>query len=152
MATWKKSPPELIAAFDAAIAQEPAAERRQMFGYPCAFVNGNMAIGPHEDRVIARLPDEAAARPCIVLGRRMKSYAAIGSEEALARGAMRRWVARAVAFTATLPPKAPKAKAAGAARARVAATTRTAGTATKPATPRAAGTATKQPATRRKTR
>ncbi|MBM4247617.1 MAG: hypothetical protein FJ148_28155 [Deltaproteobacteria bacterium] len=144
MAKWQKSPPELITAFDAAIAQEPAAERRQMFGYPCALVNGNMAFGLHEDRVIARLPDEAAARPCIVLGRRMKAYAAIGSGEALARGAMRRWVARAVAFTATLPPKAPKAQAAGAARARVAATTRTAGTATKQVT--------KQPATRRKTR
>ena len=39
---WKKSPPELVATFDAAIAGKPGVERRQMFGYPCAFLNGNM--------------------------------------------------------------------------------------------------------------
>jgi hypothetical protein len=114
MATWKKSPPELIAAFDAALAPllapKPLAERRQMFGYPCAFVNGHMAVGLHENRLIARVPEEADARPCIILGRRMKSYAALGFDEIMAKGEMARWVQRAVAFTGTMPPKASKAK------------------------------------------
>ncbi len=105
MATWKKSPPALITAFDAALAAEPQAERRQMFGYPCAFVNGHMAVGLHEDRLIARVPDEAKRRPCVILGRRMKSYTAIPLDEALAPRAMPHWVSRAVAFTATMAPK-----------------------------------------------
>lgn len=109
MATWKKSPPELIAAFDAALAGEASAQRKQMFGYPCAFVNGNMAVGLHEDRVIARVPDEADRLPCIILGRRMKAYAAVNLADALAPGAMKRWVTRAVAFTATMRTKEAKA-------------------------------------------
>jgi hypothetical protein len=108
MATWKKSPPELVAAFDAALASEPHARRRQMFGYPCAFVNGRMAVGLHEDRVIARVPDEAERRPCIILGRRMKEYAAVDFDTAMQGTAMQSWVGRAVAYTATLPPKAAK--------------------------------------------
>lgn len=106
MATWKKSPAELIAAFDAALVHQPHAERRQMFGYPCAFVNGNMAVGLHEDRVIARVPAECDARPCIILGRRMTDYAAVDYDTAMAEGAMQQWVARAVAHAGSLPPKA----------------------------------------------
>lgn len=102
---WRKSPLALVEAFLAALPGEPRLERRQMFGYPCAFVNGNLAVGLHEDRLIARVPDEAARHPCVILGRRMKSYAAIGLADALAPGAMRRWLRRAVAFTATMPPK-----------------------------------------------
>lgn len=108
MATWKKSPPDLIAAFDIALARQPLAERRQMFGYPCAFVNGHLAIGLHEDRVIARVPDEAERLPCVMLGRRMKDYAAIDFDSAMAPGAMQSWMTRAVAFTGALPPKPPK--------------------------------------------
>lgn len=108
MATWKKSPPELIAAFDAALVAEPRAERRQMFGYPCGFVNGHMAVGLHEDRLIARVPDEAERLPCIIMGRRMKAYAAVDLRSALAAGAMRRWITRAVTFTAAMSPKAAK--------------------------------------------
>jgi hypothetical protein len=39
---WKKSPPALIAVFDAAIAGRPGVVRRRMFGYPAAFLNGNL--------------------------------------------------------------------------------------------------------------
>ncbi|MFN0184575.1 MAG: TfoX/Sxy family protein [Aquabacterium sp.] len=109
MATWRKSPAELVGAFDAALAHQPHAERRQMFGYPCAFVNGNMAIGLHEDRVIARVPGECDSRPCIMLGRRMKDYAAVDYDTVMADGAMAQWVARAVVHTGSLPPKAAKA-------------------------------------------
>lgn len=107
--TWKKSPPALIEAFIAALpGDDSRVQRRQMFGYPCAFVNGHMAVGLHEDRVIARVPAEAERRPCIILGRRMKEYAAVPQREALAPGAMLEWVRRAVAFTATKPPKPAK--------------------------------------------
>jgi|CXWL01.1.fsa_nt_gi TfoX/Sxy family transcriptional regulator of competence genes len=113
MAKWKKSPPELVAAFDAALPRAARVERRQMFGYPCAFVNGNMAVGLHENRLIARVPSEAARHPCVILGRTMKNYAAISDASGLTTRALRRWIARAIEFTATLPPKAKKPAAAG---------------------------------------
>ncbi len=39
---WIKAPPEMIELFAASLPLDPATERRTMFGYPCAFVNGNM--------------------------------------------------------------------------------------------------------------
>lgn len=107
MATWQKSPPALVEAFLAALAQEPRAERRQMFGYPCAFVNGHLAVGLHEQRLIARVPELAEQHPCVILGRRMRQYGALDSP--LDADALLHWIRRAVAHTAGLPPKAPKA-------------------------------------------
>ncbi len=48
MPTWKKSSPALIAYFDKALPDDPRVERRQMFGYPCAFVNGQLFTGLHQ--------------------------------------------------------------------------------------------------------
>jgi TfoX/Sxy family transcriptional regulator of competence genes len=109
---WGKSPPALIEAFLAALPQDPRVERRQMFGYPCAFVNGHMAVGLHENRLIARVPDQADRHPCVILGRCMKAYVAIEETQAMARGAMRRWVQLAIDHTATMAPKAAKTAAA----------------------------------------
>ena len=54
---WRKSPPELVARFDAVLPEGPGVERRQMFGYPCAFVNGNMFTGLHQESMIVRLAE-----------------------------------------------------------------------------------------------
>lgn len=147
MATWKKSPPELIAAFDVALASQPQAERRKMFGYPCAFVNGNMAVGLHEDRVIARVPDEAARWPCVILGRRMKDYAAVDFDSAMQVAALQGWVARAVAHTATLPAKAAKKAAAAVKPAKPAKAARATKTAQTPKIAKTAKTSKSAPAT-----
>lgn len=106
---WKKVSPELAAAFDAALPATPAVQRRQMFGCPCAFVNGNMFAGLHEDRMIVRVPSEATLRPFVVMGRTMREYAAL--EDTLAMGAAEclQWVARAFEHAAALPAKVPKA-------------------------------------------
>jgi len=63
---WKKSPPALVAAFDALVAPYEQTERRSMFGYPAAFLHGNMVVGLHEDRIVMRLddPTAAAAKRC----------------------------------------------------------------------------------------
>src|SRR5207237_9424032 len=58
---WKKSPPELVRAFDRLVPATRAVERRTMFGYPAAFVGGNMFAGLHEDRFVLRLGDEDLA-------------------------------------------------------------------------------------------
>lgn len=108
MTTWKKAPGELAEKFLAALPDDQRVERRQMFGYPCAFVGGNMFTGLHEDRLIVRLPSEAAKRPCVIMGRTMKQYAAFDNASALGKAAMARWIARALDYAATLPPKPTK--------------------------------------------
>lgn len=52
---WEKSPEELIEQFYSIMELFPEAELRKMFGYPCAFLNGNMFCGLHENNMILRL-------------------------------------------------------------------------------------------------
>lgn len=59
---WQKSSPELIARFGACLPDDPLIERRQMFGYPCAFVNGKMFVGLHEENLIMRLDEVGRER------------------------------------------------------------------------------------------
>ena len=54
---WRKSPDDLIALFHAALPDDPRIERRKMFGYPCAFVAGNLFTGLHQENVIVRLAE-----------------------------------------------------------------------------------------------
>jgi hypothetical protein len=60
--SWKKSSPELVAAFAACVHGHHELATRQMFGYPAAFLGGHLATSLHQDRWIVRLAaaDEAA--------------------------------------------------------------------------------------------
>ncbi len=109
MNDWKKVPSELATRFFVALPDAANVERRQMFGCPCAFVNGNMFAGLHEDRLIVRLPDQAAQRPCVIMGRTMKQYALFPDAVRLTPTAMAQWVQRGHAFTSTLPANVKKA-------------------------------------------
>jgi len=110
MSKWKKVPAALAERFEQCLPASPAVERRKMFGCPCAFVNGNMFAGLHETRLIARVPEEAAARPFVVMGRTMREYAAI--EDALQREPreLKKWIARAFTYAQALQRKQPKQK------------------------------------------
>jgi hypothetical protein len=44
---WKKSPPELIAAFEKVKPADPSVTSRPMFGYPALFLKGNMFAGTY---------------------------------------------------------------------------------------------------------
>lgn len=46
---WKKTSPELVAAFDKALPASLGITRRPMFGYASAFVNGNWFAGTFQD-------------------------------------------------------------------------------------------------------
>ena len=59
--SWKKSPPELVAAFATCVQGRPELATRQMFGYPAAFLGGNLATSLYQDRWILRLADADAA-------------------------------------------------------------------------------------------
>ena len=125
---WQKSSPELAELFLGALPDDPAVERRKMFGYPCAFVNGNMFAGLHEQNVVLRLGEaeraEAqraiGARPFVPMGRPMREYVAIDGSTGLEARRLKPWLARAFAYGRTLPakqkkekkPQAPKAPAA----------------------------------------
>lgn len=113
-AGWSKSPPALADAFAVALAEMAGAERRQMFGFPAAFVNGNLFTGLFGDRWFVRLPDDALAELASrggsgfepMPGRAMKGYLAMPADilaDPVERG---RWLDRAFAHVAGLPPKA----------------------------------------------
>lgn len=114
---WGKSPPELAEAFAAAVADLPGAEPRKMFGFPAAFVNGNLFTGLFEDRWFVRLPEAeraelagAGAAPFEPMpGRPMREYvelpAAVLADDAARDG----WLRRSLDHVAGLPPKASRA-------------------------------------------
>jgi hypothetical protein len=66
---WRKSPPALVALFDAAIAGKAGVQRRQMFGYPAAFLGGNLITGLFQDHMMVRL-SEADRAKALAEGRR----------------------------------------------------------------------------------
>jgi len=113
MPSFTKSPPELVARFGAVLGRYPDATRKQMFGYPAAFVGGNMATGLFADRWVVRLPDGeiAAARAAgvdafePVMGRPMKAFVAIPRDDVDDDARIAAWVERGLASAAALPPK-----------------------------------------------
>lgn len=112
---WKKAPAELIEAFYAALPDDGRIERRKMFGFPCAFVNGNMFTGIHEDNVIVRLSEAErttrADRAEVFEpfpGRKMREYLAVPEDVKSDPEALASWIADGLAFAAALPPKLPK--------------------------------------------
>jgi len=123
---WEKSSESLIEAFYQALPDDERVERRKMFGFPCAFVNGNMFTGLHQKDLIVRLPEAARAEllelPGTSLfepmaGRVMREYVAVpramqGDAEFLsAQGDaefLSAWVEKSYEFAKALPVKVPK--------------------------------------------
>ena len=119
MPTWKKSSEELIEAFHAALPDDPRVERRKMFGYPAAFVGGNMFAGLHEERVVVRLGEKERERLRAIdgakifepmKGRPMTAYTVVPPTMHRKPAELRKWLGRALEFGATLPPKTAKTK------------------------------------------
>jgi hypothetical protein len=112
-----------VAVYEAAIPDDPRAVRGQMFGHPCAFVNGNMFFGTFAQTVIARVGEAreaalAGAGEALIFepmsGRAWKEYVQL-HPAAQPEGALAAYAREALENTAGLPPKvkaAPKAKAA----------------------------------------
>jgi hypothetical protein len=116
MPKFEKSPPELVERFNAILDRvgTPETTRRQMFGYPCAWVGGNMASGLFSSSWWVRLaPDrlaevEAAGEggPFEVMpGRPMKGYSAMAEQVLADNGRVEAFVREALDYTATLPAK-----------------------------------------------
>jgi hypothetical protein len=119
MPSFAKSPAELVARFGEVLDRHPEAERRQMFGYPAAFVGGNMATGLFADKWMVRLPEDeipsAKARGATdfepMPGRPMKSFVVIPERDVADDTKIVEWVARGLAHAASMPAKSPKRRA-----------------------------------------
>lgn len=88
-------------------------DERKMFGCYAFMVNGNMACGSLDDRLLVRVgPDayeDALELPGASVfegnGRVMRGFVEVDAETIASDAALTEWVERGVAFAATLPPK-----------------------------------------------
>jgi TfoX/Sxy family transcriptional regulator of competence genes len=117
MPAFTKAPGELVRAFENAMKDFPMATQRKMFGYPAAFVNGNMFAGLFQDRMFLRLSDEdrAAIRkeygtPLFepIPGRPMRGYVEVPRYVLKSPRLLRTWLTRGMEYTETLPQKVKK--------------------------------------------
>ena len=113
---WRKAPDSVKEAFAAALPDDPAIQRTQMFGYPAAFVNGNMFAGVHQEDVVVRLAEaqrveltSAGGRQFEPMpGRPMREYVALPDAILGDDASLSRWLDAAFRFAAALPAKEPK--------------------------------------------
>ena len=116
---WAKAPQQLKDLFADSLPNDPRIQRRQMFGYPAAFVNGNMMAGVFQDQVFARLaPSRRAALETAhgalpfepMPGRPMKDYVRLPDAVVCDEAELADILAGALTFTAALAPKQKKAR------------------------------------------
>ena len=113
MKVWKKTPPELVAAFDKALPLSPSVTRRPMFGYASAFVNGNMFAGTFQDAIVVRLAESdrvallklKGAAPFEPMGRPMKEYVVVPASIVATPKALGAWIERGHRYALGLPAK-----------------------------------------------
>lgn len=161
---WKKAPEGLEETF-AAVRPGPPAEHKKMFGYPCCFVNGNMFMGLHEDRMVLRLGDDERKRLLAMQGaelfepmpgRPMREYVVVPPALLADHAGLRDWVGKSLAYAGNLPPKGKVATGKAAAKIRPStapaspATARAKKSAARPSKAPPARTAAKKPARKKK--
>src|SRR5947208_466286 len=113
----QKSSPELIEAFKHAFPDDPRAEQRPMFGIPSGFVNGNHFGGLFEEEVVLRLSEadrnilieQHGAEQFAPMGRPITGYLLAPRPIVEDPARLRAWLARALDYGVSLPPKQPKA-------------------------------------------
>jgi len=89
-----------------------------MFGYPCAFLNGNLLTGLFQDQMMVRLSEadrakaalDVAATPFAPGGRPMREYVVLPPEVIADKPKLDAWLKRAIAHVGALAAKKPKRK------------------------------------------
>ncbi|MFL5789760.1 MAG: TfoX/Sxy family protein [Flavisolibacter sp.] len=119
MPAWEKSSEELIKKFYAALPEDNKVERKKLFGYPSAFVNGNMAAGMFRQHIIARL-DEKERNEWVtkkgasifepMTGRAMKEYIVLPEEVVQQSVLLKNILQKAINYALLLKPKEKKKK------------------------------------------
>jgi hypothetical protein len=116
MPKFDKSSPEIVARFNAALERNAAPDvvRRLMFGYQCAWINGNMATGLFADQWWVNVSDAdretllampgggpMEVMPGKAMGRSVNLPPQVQGDQA----ALDAWIAKALDYTRTVPPK-----------------------------------------------
>ena len=116
MPKFTKTPPEVVAAFDAASPSRGDIERKTMFSYPALFVKGNMFAFTFGPKIAVRADDATRAKPRMkrfepMPGRPMGEYVEVPAKDM--KGArLRKWMTDGLAYADTLPMKTTKKPAA----------------------------------------
>ena len=119
MPEFTPAPPDLVARFQDAIRPLPGVEPKKMFGYPAAFVAGQMFACVFGDGVMLRLSDadrakmadQHGAQPFEPMpGRPMKEYIRIPQAILNDEAALDGWLRKAMDFAGALPPKKARKK------------------------------------------
>jgi hypothetical protein len=121
MPKFEKPPAALVERFEAVLARvaTPDTTRRPMFGHPCAWVGGNMATGLFASHWWVRLAPTRLAEVLesgefttlsVMPGRAMQGYVVLPPAVVADDAQFDAWVSEALDYTATLPPKEPKAR------------------------------------------
>ncbi len=112
---WKKVPKENEETLDRLVGGVEGAERKKVFGCPAYFLNGNMLAGAHQHSIFLRLseadqdeilrgnPEVSHFTP--MPGRMMKEYVVIPPSIYGSVGEFGKWLEKARAYVASLPPK-----------------------------------------------
>ena len=112
-----KSPAWLVELFDA-LQPEVGGDRKQMFGYPCAFEGGNLFTGLFADTLFVRLGEadrerllrtKGAARFEPMKGRPMREYVVLPPSMLEDEEAVKSWMRLGLDHARSLPPKGAKA-------------------------------------------
>jgi len=114
---FTKSSPQLVATFDAVVPGPPALTR-PMFGYPAAFVNGNMFMSLFQESMILRLPEDARAELMRaggsvfepMKGRPMREYVVVPPAMLKKRDVLEAWVQRSLDYVGSIAPKTRKVR------------------------------------------
>ncbi|MBI3745693.1 MAG: TfoX/Sxy family protein [Chloroflexi bacterium] len=116
MPSFTKSSPELVARFSAVMDRHAAPDivRKQMFGYPGAWIGGHMLTGLFGEEWWVRVPDRdreallsmPGAHPLEVMpGKAMGSSVSLPADVVARDEDLDRWLGLAIAHARSLPPK-----------------------------------------------
>jgi hypothetical protein len=116
MPKFTKTPPAVVAAFDAASPSRSDIERKTMFSYPALFVKGNMFAFTFGPKIAVRASAATRAKPGVkrfepMPGRPMGEYVEVPAKD-MKGVALKRWFIQGLAYADTLPAKAKKKTAA----------------------------------------
>jgi hypothetical protein len=115
MPKFTKTPPDVVAAFDAASPSRGDIERKTMFSYPALFVKGNMFAFTFGPKIAVRANEATRAKPGVkrfepMPGRPMGEYVEVPAKD-MKGAALKKWMADGLAYADTLPAKAKKSAA-----------------------------------------
>ena len=116
---WKKPSEKMIEFFDAILPAGSKVERKKMFGCSVGFINGNMFMGLHNDRIILRL-GEGERENFIkqynaqifepMPGRKMREYIVVPEKLLTNVTTLKAWCEKSYEHASRLKPKEKKAK------------------------------------------